>query len=279
MSSGCRFRGRRLAEAERLLREVEALEARGGGASVDAAAAAAATATATAVDAVLNAVATAITARRRCKPSDSRRHPPLLLLGDGDHAQDTRQLRALGVAHVQLCVAHVRGAGDIRGRGDATLSSRPWTTRRTRSSRPSSTRRARSSDARASARRVLVCHAGANRSAAFCVSTQLREEGRALERAVRHAHAAPIILTNEGFVDQLIELVEAVEARRRPPPNTNGRVTCVRVARLSRALPRSCYGLATYGSYELVRGVRARTNLLVQALYKRVRAFRRRRAS
>jgi hypothetical protein len=55
---------------------------------------------------------------------------------------------------------------------------------------------------------VLVhCHEGKNRSAALCIAYLLVEERMRLEEAVEHVwRRRPIVLSNESFVQQLIEL-------------------------------------------------------------------------
>ena len=75
---------------------------------------------------------------------------------------------------------------------------------------------------RAAKRRVLVhCHAGINRSATLCIAYMMKQLRWPLSVAVQHSFLArPLILSNDGFLLQLIALARAeglLEGTKSPP--------------------------------------------------------------
>ncbi len=138
--------------------------------------------------------------------------PEKLYLGDASHAMDIETLKELGISAVLNCASsavltdaeyydgknfayHEFAAED---KGDYEMAAH--------------NAEAREFFARCmeEKRAVLVhCAAGINRSAFIAIYLYMVATGKPLVEAVRHCFALrPIILCNEGFIDQLVEVAE-----------------------------------------------------------------------
>ena len=137
--------------------------------------------------------------------------PGQLYLGDASHAMDTEMLEKFGITAVLNCASgacitneeyygkdftyHEFGAEDSGDYQMAphTVEAHEFFTR-----------------CMEEGRSVLVhCAAGINRSAFIAIYLYMVATGTPLVNAVRHCFALrPIILSNDGFIDQLVELAE-----------------------------------------------------------------------